>query len=254
MILYRAGQKPTSPRIQRASQNLTINIEELPERPKFLNRTTRERRKFITKVEHMVRTSKEYKDYIKYLKVHFDMSHCEVLPNIVSGNGKKYSIDLHHEPFQLSWITDTVLTKHEDMGETLNPFYLADEITELHYREVVGLIPLSKTQHELVHSDRIMIPLNYVYQRYDVFADEYDLWIPDYVKDLIKLKVLRTMQSNQIQSDVLLNPTVTYIEVDGFNFPEVPPEWENALARQRKIEAGEDDPQPTADEMKGGIE
>ena len=254
MILYRSGQKPTQRQIQRATQTLNVQIEELPERPTFRNRTPRERRKFIEKVERLVRTSKEYKNYIKYIKGHFDMDHCEVLPNVVTGNGKKYTIEIHHEPFQLSWITDTVLHKREDLGEDLSPYLVADEVCRLHYDGVVGLIPLFKTAHELVHSSRIMIPLQFVYQAYDKFVDEYEMWIPDYVVNLVKLKMELSFKSKYIQSDVLLDPTVIYVEVEGFDYPEVPDSWKDALARQRHIEEGTEEASalPTPEEMQGG--
>ena len=238
MVLFR-DKKVTSPRVERNRQTLNITIEEGPERPKFMDRTARERRKFIAKVEKIVRSSDEYKEYIKYLKTHFDMSHCEVFPNIINGNGKKYSIEIHHEPFQLSWITDTVIRKRQDLGEDLNPFLIADEIMELHYRGWIGLIPLSVTAHELVHSDRIAIPLQYIYQRYDKFANEYDMWISEYVKDIIRLKVELSMKCNKIQSDIIGDPMVTYVEVEGFDYPSVPEDWKNALARQRQLETGE---------------
>lgn len=239
MILYRTSKTPKS-RVEHTRRTLNIQIEELPERPIFLDRSARERRKFITKVEQIVRSSDEYKSYIKYLREHFDMSHCEVFPKVINGNGKKYSIEIHHEPFQLSWITDTVVRKRQDLHESLNPLLIANEIMELHYNGKVGLIPLSATAHELVHSDRIAIPLQFIYQRYDLFADEYDIWISDYIKDIIRLKVELSMKCNKIQSDVLLDPTVTYIDVEGFAFPEVPDDWKDALARQRQIENGED--------------
>lgn len=251
MLLYKAGAKPVSPRFERKRETLKISIEERPERPKFLNRNARERRKFITRIEKIVRTSKEYRRYIKYIKEHFDMEHCEVFPNVRTSNGKKYTIEIHHEPFQLSWITDIVLRKHEDLGETLDPYIIADEIMALHYDGKVGLIPLCKTAHELVTSNRIAIPLQYVYQNYHQFALDYDIWIPDYVRDLIQLKMQLSLQTSQIQSDVILDPTVTYVDVEGMTYPEVPAEWANALARQRHIE---NPAEPSPEEMQGGID
>lgn len=252
MILYRPGTK-ISPRIERARQVLNIGIDEPPERPKFLNRNARERRKFITRIEQLVRGSKEYKRYLKYIKENYDMEHCEIIPAVKNGNGKKYTIEIHHEPFQLSWITDTVLHKHEDLGDSLDPYIIADEIVDLHYQGIIGLIPLSKTMHELVTNNRIMIPLQYIYQNYHVFAEEYDMWIPDYVREFVQMKARLSLQSAQIQSDVILDPTVTYVEVEGYQLPEVPPEWEHALARMRKIESGEEDI-PNEEEMKGSLD
>ena len=243
MVLYRSnGKKSTRPRVERQKQTLNIEIEDMPSRPKFLDRSPRERRKFIKKVEQIVRGSDEYKEYIKYLKTHFDMAHCEIFENIRTGNGKKYSIEIHHEPFQLSWIVDTVIRKRQDLDESLNPFMIADEVMKLHYDGWIGLIPLSITAHELVHSDRITIPLQYIYQDYFKFANEYDIWIPQYVKDLVMLKVELSQECNKFQSDILVDPVVTYINVDGFDFPSVPDEWKDALARQRQIESGEEAP------------
>ena len=251
MVLYRNNKVSTKPRIERKKKILNIEIEEMPVRPKFLDRTARERRKFITKIEQMVRSSDEYKEYIKYLKSHFDMSHCEVFPAVVNGNGKKYSIEIHHEPFQLSWIVDTVIRKRQDLDESLDPFDIADEVMNLHYEGVIGLIPLCVTAHELVHSDRIAIPLQLIYHRYDLFAKEYDPWIPEYVKDIVKLKAELSMKCNHIQSDILQDPTVTYVDVEGYPYPEVPDTWKNALARQRMIESGDDEaPVTTVEEEK----
>lgn len=240
MILYRNSSTKPKQRVERTRRTLNISIDEMPTRPLFQDRTARERRKFITKNEQMIRRSVEYKEYISYLKNHFDMSHCEVFPGVVNGNGKKYSIEIHHEPFYLAWIVDTVVHKRQDLDESLDPFEIADEVMNLHYEGKVGLIPLSTTAHELVHADRIALPLQYIYQRYDLFAKEYDIWIPEYVKDIIKLKVDLSLKCNRIQSDILANPVVTYINIEGFNYPEVPDEWKNALARQRQIESGDE--------------
>ena len=234
MILYRNTQAK-KPKVERPIKTLNIEIDESPERPKFLDRSAKERRKFITTIEQMVRSSDEYKEYIKYLKTHFDMAHCEIFPKVISGNGRKYSIDIHHEPFYLAWIVDTVIRKRQDLQESLNPFLIADEVMDLHYKGWIGLIPLSKTAHELVHSDRITIPLQYIYQRYDLFFKEYEMWISDYVKDIIKLKIELSTKCASFQSDVLLNPEVTYVHIDEFPFPEVPEEWKDALARQREV-------------------
>lgn len=254
MILYR-NTKSVKPRVERQRQTLNINIEEKPERGKFLDRSPRERRKFVDKVEALVRGSAEYKEYIKYLKENFNMAHCEIFPAVMTGNGKKYSIEIHHEPFYLAWIVDTVIRKRQDLQESLNPFEIADEVMNLHFRGIVGLIPLSITAHELVHSDKIFIPLQFIYQQYHIFAEEYDMWIPEHVKDIINLKVDLSLKCNRIQSDILDNPVVTYVEVDGFDYPSVPDEWKNAMARQRVIYTGKDDKgKPVPEDVIDGIQ
>lgn len=95
--LYKNTSK-VRPRVDRKRHVLQMAIEEKPERVKFLDRTTKERRKYIETCEKMIRSSSEYKDYIKYLKTHFDMSKCTIFQNISNSNGKKYSIEIHHDP------------------------------------------------------------------------------------------------------------------------------------------------------------
>lgn len=236
MVLYK-NTNTVRQRKDRQRHVLQLNIEEMPERPKFLDRTAKERRKFIETCEKVIRSSKEYRDYIKYLKEHFDMDACAIFENVRKGNGKKYTIEIHHEPFTLFQITDTVLQKKQDCVEPINPFTIADEVMDLHYKGYVGLIPLSKTAHELVTNDKIFIPLQYVYQRYDLFFDQYEPFMRDYVKELIQLKVEKSIQCDMIQSDVL-DPDVTYVDIEGYSYPEVPAQWSDAIAARKEYERG----------------
>ena len=236
MVLYK-NTSNVRPRVDRKRHVLQMAIEEKPERVKFLDRTAKERRKYIETCEKMIRSSSEYKEYIKHIKTHFDMSRCTVFQNISNGNGKKYSIEIHHEPFTLFQITDTVLQKRQDLGEEINHFMIADEVMDLHYRGVIGLIPLTKTVHELVTNDKVFIPLQYVYQRYDLFYDQYEPFMRDYVKDLTTLKVEMSTKCDMIQSDVL-DIDITYMDIDEFPYPEVPVEWEHVLDKKLEYERG----------------
>ena len=164
-----------------------------------------------------------------------DMRRCAVLRGLNTDNGKRYSIEIHHEPFNLFEIVDIVLTKKEDLGEEINPFLIADEVLELHYDEKVGLIPLSKTMHELVHNDKIFIPLQLIYHKYNEFYDEYEPYISDKIKEKISLKVELSLKTPDILSDIL-DPEFVYVEVDGFNFPEIPNEWKDVLSTSQNLD------------------
>ena len=50
---------------------------------------------------------------------------------------------------------------------------VAKEITMLHYKLLIGLIPLSKTVHQLVHDGKLFIPVENVMGRYRTFVDIY---------------------------------------------------------------------------------
>lgn len=222
MILYNKGI--VNKAHNRPIKNLDFSIEEKPERPIYVFHNTKDRVKFIKTCEIMIRKSMEYKDYVKFLKGHLDMNHCEVLKNISNENGKHYTIEIHHEPFYLFDIVDTVIYKRQVLDESITPFAIADEVMGLHYDEKVGLIPLSKTMHELVHSDKIFIPLQLIYQQYDKFYEEYEMYMQQNLKDAIEMKVNMSMKSSKVQSDIL-DPEFTYVNIDGYKFPEVPEEW-----------------------------
>lgn len=213
---------------KRDIKSIDLKIEEPPERPVYVFKSVKDRVKFIKTCESTIRKSLEYKEYIKFLKDNLDMNKCAVLKNISSGNGKRYTIEIHHEPFYLFDIVDTVIYKKEALGEIINPFTIAEEVMELHYDEKVGLIPLSKTAHELVHSDKIFIPLQLIYQKYDKFYDEYETFIPQNLKDAIEMKVNISLKTPNILSDIL-DTEFIYVDVDGFQFPEVPEEWGKAI-------------------------
>lgn len=226
MILYKTTNLPEKK--GRPIKTLAMEIEERPSRPVYTFRNNKDRNKFISHIENLVRRSDEYKTLMKFLKTNLDMGRCMVLKNIKYEPGKKYSIEIHHEPFTLRFIIDIVLTKFEFEGEPLNPFIIADEIMMLHYDEKVGLVPLSKTIHELVTSGKVFIPLQLIYQGYGQFYEEYEPYISDKIKEVIELKVNLSLKSGDILSDVL-DPEFVYIDIQGMNFPEVPDEWKNIL-------------------------
>jgi hypothetical protein len=156
------------------------------------------------------------------------MNNCVVYNKLHPTQDKHYSIELHHDPFTLFEICNIVLSKRQALGESINPFKVAEEVTELHYDGKVGLINLSVTCHELCENGKIFVPLQYMYQRYDLFCDEYEEYMDDVMKEKIRLKVEMSRKCSEIQSDVL-DPEFVYISIDGFKFPVIPDEWGKLL-------------------------
>lgn len=229
---------------KRASKTINITLDETPRRPQHHFKTDRERVKFIKQIEALCRSSMEYRDYIKFLRDNMDMNRCAVLKNLVSTKEKQYSIEIHHEPLTLFSIVDVVLTKYEDLGKFIDPFEIAAEVMSLHYEGKVGLIPLSITQHELVHDGQIFIPLTKIYQYpgFVSFCEEYEQWINPNIQDTISYKLEMTQKCGDIQSNCL-DPEFVYVNVDGFDFPQVPEEW----GEKRKL-LGDGDSLDTPDE------
>lgn len=221
---------------ERKSRNLQVHIDELPTRfsPKYS--TPRDQEKYIKNVEAVCRKSMEYKHYIQFLRENMDMNQCTILKNVISKSGKHYRIEIHHEPFTLFDIVQTVIQKRLDLDESIGELAVADEVMQLHYEGKVGLIPLTVTMHELVHNGRIFIPLQYVYQDYSGFYQRYQKYIEEnpILKDKIEAKVNLSMRTDDIISDAL-DVEFVCLDVDGFQFPEIPPEWKNALSDHPEV-------------------
>lgn len=182
-------------------------------------KTSKDVEKYIKRIERIVRASQEYKDYISFLKDNIDMTKCAFFNNIDSKDNRKVKIEIHHEPLTLFYITQTVLNKHIAESIPLNDLYIADEIMELHYNNMVGLIPLSKTVHKTVHnSNELIIPLYMVYGNYQQFVKDYENYIDDNVIDLLERKIEETRTVKE-ESFSKLDKQFIYIEVDGFNLP-----------------------------------
>ena len=219
-----------------------VDIEELPTRTIHKIHNNRERDKFIKTCEAYIRKSREYTRYVKFLKANMEMNRCAVLPKIVQGNGKKYSIDIHHEPFELYKIVDLEIMRKEAEEEPLTISDIAREVVQMHYEGIIGLIPLSKTQHELVGSGKVFIPLQHIYQDYHVFFERYEEYIEecDYINNAIEAKVRLSLECDQIQS-AAAEAKFVYIEQDGFKFPKVPEEWLNIFKTDRATIAAEEE-------------
>jgi hypothetical protein len=50
---------------------------------------------------------------------------------------------------------------------------VAKEIMILHYRLLIGLIPLSITAHQLAHDSQLFIPVTNVLGKYNLFVESY---------------------------------------------------------------------------------
>ena len=226
MILYKKSMGLNAK--DRPSQTVDVTIDELPKREVYTFRTPKERVKFIKMVESVCRKSMEYKEYIRFLKRNTDVRRCTILKGLNTNNGKRYSIELHHEPFTLFDIVETVLNKREMLGEKIEPLSIADEVMALHYDGKVGLIHLSTTMHQLVHDDKIFIPLQYIYQSYNEFYSEYKPYFNPLVIEKLEMKVEMSLKTDNFVSDSI-DPCFTYINIDGFDFPEIPAEWKDTL-------------------------
>lgn len=170
-----------------------INLEDVPEYD-FVDWNLDDAKDFkayIGAVKRSCRNSIEYKNFIKFLKYNLDMKQCSFFSDIddeVYDSYRGVKVEIHHEPFTIEDIIGIVTRKRMAFYEDLDEESTAQEVMLLHYKLLVGLIPISTTVHKVVHGRYQFIPLNRVFGNYKKFIEIYKDFITDeqfeYIKDL----------------------------------------------------------------------
>ena len=159
----------------------------------------KEREKYINDLERHVRSSYEYRNMVQYLREYMNMNSCAFIPNVTNEVNRKIKIELHHSPFTLRDICVTILNKRIKNNEILTIESVAYEVMFVHYSLMVGLIPLSETVHQLVHSQYIFIPTDKVYGYYKNFVKTYN----DSYKEVLEKKYITIDMEGNNQFDKL---------------------------------------------------
>lgn len=156
------------------NRNNIIKLNQIPDYD-FLTwdlEDDKELSKYYKTIEKEVRNSFEYRRMIQYLRNNYAMDECSFI-KVSNKDTFNIKIEIHHYPFTLYDIVLIVYRKRCYYGESLDVQMVAKEVTMLHYKLLVGLIPLSKTVHQLVHDGKLFIPVQNVLGRYRVFVDLY---------------------------------------------------------------------------------
>lgn len=146
-------------------------------------------KKVISYIEREVRGSYEYRGYTNYLKNELDLTRCALIPGI-DASKMHISLEFHHFPMNLYEITEAVgkkMISELKEGEKVSCFEIAEQITKEHYLNNIGLVPLTKTLHEMAHSQSIIIPISKVNGNYRAFINKYSDYIPDDIKERISV-------------------------------------------------------------------
>jgi len=147
---------------------------------------TKEFPKIIRTIKTLCRISFEYKVMMKFLKEHRDFYKTAIYRGIVRTPEKKFSVEVHHIPFTLEDIVVTVIYKRIANGESLKILDICDEVMRIHYEGIVGLVPLDKTTHALIHSENapeVFYPLQFIdFGDFHEFYRRYRKYIPDNIK------------------------------------------------------------------------
>lgn len=182
-------------------------------------KNSRDKDKLIKRIERYIRSSMEYRDYVAFLRENIGMDACAFFNNISKSNGKHVRIEVHHEPLRLYDLVAIILEKCEQQSIPLNDLMISEEVMKIHYKNQVGLIPLSKTIHQVIHnSDKLVIPAYMIYGDYNQFVKEYGDYMDEYQIGKIE-KMIEVTKDLKRESFKCLEQKYEYIQVDGFTIP-----------------------------------
>lgn len=172
--------------------------------------------KVINYIEREVRSSYEYRKYINYLKTELDLTKCSMLDGIDTKD-LDVSLEFHHYPMNLYEIVETIATKNIQTlcdDEKASCFDIAEQVMEEHFRGNIGLVPLTKTLHDMAHNRSIIIPITKVEGNYKNFIKRYSSYIPDDIKDRITETELNSMNEDvQIFNSAKLEKNITNFNI-----------------------------------------
>jgi len=176
--------------------------------------------KYINDAEKIVRSSFEYRMMTNYMRENLDMGRCSFYQNVSNEQSFKIKIELHHEPITLHDLCTIVFNKRNSYGESADIELLAKEVMYVHYLNLVGLIPLSITVHELVHNNYLFIPSDMVYGNYKKFVSEYGEFMePEHIDTLNRIEEA-TMLYNHATNIEVLDRKYIYVDASGaYNIP-----------------------------------
>jgi hypothetical protein len=233
---------PDAIALQRANLDPNINIKEIPtmqEMSPYNLMDDKDYKKYIKDVKSVVRKSYEYRQYINYLRDNMDMDKCAFLYGVSNHDGFDIKIEIHHYPFSLEDIVEIVVRKRQFYQEDMSVFMVAKEVMSLHYKMMIGLIPLSETVHELNHNHRLFIPIDKVMGRYRLFVETYKQFItPEQLETLSRIEEYTMKHSDINDSTIIEQNRITYrIDNPNYQLPQFGTINDNMIQRLHDIKA-----------------
>lgn len=177
------------------------------------------RENFIKSIERIIRTSPEYRNYIRFLKTEAELAYCTVMNKLPEEVSKLVKIEMHHYPLTLFTIVDIILKKHLYLEACFTRLSIANEVMNNHFMNRVGIVPLTVTIHQMMHTGNNLINPKDIFGDYDAFLLEYDSFVDTETKaDVFYVKNLneKTIERN-VRNALTINPNI-FEELDVQDF------------------------------------
>ena len=136
---------------------------------------------FVKSVEKMVRSSKFYSRYVKFIKEDVGLNFCQVLSNIKQEDeNSDVKIEMHHGPILTLFDYITIMIDYMLYNDIkITSFEVADRILEEHFQNRIQVVMLSQTVHEEVHENNIFLNTKHAFGDLNVFLEKYKDGISD---------------------------------------------------------------------------
>jgi len=108
-------------------------------------------------------------------------------------------LEFHHYPLTLYDIIYICMNYHLINKENFTSFSLAKEVMNCHYRHIIGLVPLTKTTHELAHSGNLFLSSKQIFGDYSKFINEYAAGVTPELKQ--KIDLMEQMSEANVPTD-----------------------------------------------------
>lgn len=162
---------------------------------------------FIKQCESLVRKHTFYKTYISYLVNVVGMKTCQVLPNIEISEGGKggVTIEMHHGPILTLFDTCEIVLNHLRASgcQNITTFKVANIVLEEHRLNNVRVMLLTKSVHQKVHEDSIMLNYKMGFGNTAEFLRKYADGIDKSMRNNINKYIEWSMANDSYDNDVL---------------------------------------------------
>jgi hypothetical protein len=139
--------------------------------------------KFVKACEKNIRTSKDYKIFISYIKSILGINFCQVSSSIYDTDA---TIEMHHGPiFTLYDIVSVILNYHIKTGKKINTQRITNAVLQEHFDLRVQVVMLAVTNHEAAHNRDLFLHVNQGIGNLTEFLDLYK----DCLDDIHKYKI-----------------------------------------------------------------
>lgn len=154
-------------------------------------------KKFIKSVERTVRSSREYKRYIENLRTNVHALNYDTVMSNISNTDT--ALEFHHYPLSLYEISEILILDHLANKDNITSFSIAKEIMEYHFKNKIGLVSLTKTNHELAHDGALFLHKNQIFGKYEEFINEHPNGISMDIRN--KIDRLNKMSDANVATD-----------------------------------------------------